>query len=265
MRLLNFASLPLPFGSVSIKRTAIFLVATCALSLLAAGPLAAQEPGDTPTLTPSPTGSPNPTESPSPEGTPPPGEIIPSPTETPVGFVAPTPAPGEMAVIEVMDGNIVIKLFAESAPRTVANFKKLARDGFYEGIAFHRVVPGLLIQAGDPNTRDEDRTNDGLGSIGYQIPPEQNFHRHLKGTVSMALAEVPDPSGELNSDGSQFFICLAPAPFLDGKNTVFGQVVRGFDLVQKISEVERDERNNPLEKIVIQKITIQFEDLINQP
>jgi len=157
----------------------------------------------------------------------------------------------EVAVIQTTLGTIMFEFFPEDAPNHVANFKKLAGESFYDGIYFHRVIPGFMIQAGDPNTKDGDRSNDGLGGPGYTIDAEFNDRPHKRGTVSMA--RKPDP----NSAGSQFFICHQAQPGLDGQYTVFGQVVHGLDVVDKIANVERDSRDNPLEPIVMEKVTIE--------
>jgi peptidyl-prolyl cis-trans isomerase B (cyclophilin B) len=157
----------------------------------------------------------------------------------------------EVAVIQTNLGTIVFEFFPEDAPNHVANFKKLAREGFYDGIYFHRVIPGFMIQAGDPNTKDDDRSNDGLGGPGYTIDAEFNDRPHKRGTVSMA--RKPDP----NSAGSQFFICHQAQPGLDGQYTVFGQVVQGMDVVDTIANVERDSRDNPLKPVVMEKVTIE--------
>lgn len=127
----------------------------------------------------------------------------------------------QRAVIETDKGTMVIELYPEVAPVTVANFKKLISKGFYNGLTFHRVVPGFVIQGGDP-------TGYGTGGPGYTIPAEFNSKTHLRGTVAMARASDPD------SGGSQFYICLAPQPSLDGQYTVFGQVVEGLDVIDKI-------------------------------
>jgi peptidyl-prolyl cis-trans isomerase B (cyclophilin B) len=127
----------------------------------------------------------------------------------------------KVAVIETEKGNITFKFFPKEAPKTVENFTTLANKGFYNGLAFHRVEPGFVIQGGDPN-------GDGTGGPGYTIKAEFNSHPHLKGTVAMARANDP------NSAGSQFYICLDTASFLDGKYTVFGQVVSGQEIVDKI-------------------------------
>jgi cyclophilin family peptidyl-prolyl cis-trans isomerase len=127
----------------------------------------------------------------------------------------------KLAVIETEKGTITFKFFPKEAPNTVENFTKLANKGFYNGLAFHRVEPGFVIQGGDPN-------GDGTGGPGYTIKAEFNSHPHLKGTVAMARANDPD------SAGSQFYICLDTAAFLNGKYTVFGQVVEGQEVVDKI-------------------------------
>ncbi len=157
----------------------------------------------------------------------------------------------EVAVIKTTLGTIVLEFFEQDAPKHVANFKKLAGEGFYDGITFHRVIPGFMIQAGDPLTKDDDRSNDGTGGPGYTIDAEFNSRKHLRGTLSMA--RKPDP----NSAGSQFFICLKPQPGLDGQYTIFGQVIDGMDVVDKIAKVQRDKRDNPLQKVVMEKVTIE--------
>ena len=157
----------------------------------------------------------------------------------------------DVAVIKTDMGTIVFRFFEKDAPKHVANFKKLANDRFYDGTTFHRVIPGFMIQGGDPNSKDADRTNDGTGSAGYTIPAEFNQNKHLRGTVSMARAQDP------NSASCQFFICVKPAPFLDGQYSVFGQVIEGMDVVDKIVSVQRDARDNPIDKVVMEKVTIE--------
>lgn len=123
-------------------------------------------------------------------------------------------------------GTIKIEFYPDSAPNTVANFEKLANTGFYNGLTFHRYEPNFVIQGGDPN-------GNGTGGPGYKIKAEFNPRKHLAGTVAMARAQDPD------SAGSQFYICLAPAPFLDNQYTVFGQVVDGMDLVLQLRRGDR--------------------------
>lgn len=132
----------------------------------------------------------------------------------------------KIAVLETTKGVIKFKFFEADAPNTVANFIKLADKKFYDGLAFHRVEPGFVIQGGDPN-------GNGTGGPGYNIKAEFNKNPHLEGTVAMARAQHPD------SAGSQFYICLAPAPFLNNNYTVFGQVTEGLDVVHKIQVGDR--------------------------
>lgn len=128
---------------------------------------------------------------------------------------------GQKATIELEAGRIVIGLYEKDAPGTVANFVKLVKQGYYDGLKFHRVEAGFVVQGGDPK-------GNGTGGPGYTIKDEFNSRKHLIGTVAMARTPAPD------SAGSQFYITLAPQPFLDGKYTVFGQVVEGMELVMKI-------------------------------
>lgn len=166
-------------------------------------------------------------------------------------------APGdEVAVIQTRFGDIVLEFFPDVAPIHVENFKKLARSGFYNGTTFHRVIPGFIIQGGDPNSRDDDRGNDGLGGPGYTIKAEFNPRKHLRGTLSMARAMDP------NSAGSQFFICLAPQPSLDGQYTVFGRVIKGMSVVDQIANLPRDGRDNPLEPVPMERVFILSKDQI---
>ncbi len=162
----------------------------------------------------------------------------------------------EVAVIETNMGNIVIRFYDQDAPKTVANFKKLARAGFYDGTTFHRVIPGFVIQGGDPNSKDSDRSNDGQGGPGYTIAAEIT-RPHVRGAVAMArLPDNVNPKRE--SSGSQFFIDLTDLPSLDrGGYTVFGEVIEGMDVVDKIAAVERDGRDNPIKPVVMKKVAIQ--------
>ena len=128
----------------------------------------------------------------------------------------------QVSVIETTKGRIVFEFYPQDAPKTVENFVTLANKRFYDGLTFHRVVPGFVIQGGDPQ-------GDGSGGPGYHIKAEFNGRKHLDGTVAMARAADPD------SAGSQFYICLGPQPFLDGKYTVFGQVIEGLDVVHQIA------------------------------
>ena len=147
------------------------------------------------------------------------------------------------AVIETKFGNIELKFFPDVAPGHVNNFIELAKKGFYDGTTFHRVIPGFMIQGGDPNSKDSDKSKHGMGGPGYTIKAEFNEKPHKKGTLSMARAAHPD------SAGSQFFICVADAPFLDRQYTVFGEVVSGMDVADKIVNQSRDKSDNPLERV----------------
>ena len=157
----------------------------------------------------------------------------------------------EVAVLETTLGDIEIKFFKDKAPRHVKNFKTLAEAAFYNETTFHRVIPGFMIQGGDPNTREDDRSLHGTGGPSYTIDAEFNDVRHKKGIVSMARSQDPD------SAGSQFFICVADSFFLDGQYTAFGEVVKGMDIADKIVDVPRDSQDNPLEKVVVRTINIE--------
>ncbi len=140
-------------------------------------------------------------------------------------------------------GDIVLRFFPDVAPNHVKNFLKLAGDKFYDGTTFHRVIPGFMIQGGDPNSKSQDRGSHGMGGPGYKVKAEFNSKPHKRGVLSMARANDPD------SAGSQFFICVADANFLDWQYTVFGEVVSGFEIVDRVVGAKRDGRDNPLERI----------------
>ena len=151
-------------------------------------------------------------------------------------------------VIETKFGNMTLKFFPDVAPGHVKNFLELAKSGFYDGTIFHRVIPGFMIQGGDPNTKDPARIAAyGIGGPGYNIKAEFNNKPHKRGTLSMARTNDP------NGAGSQFFICFDMQPgqqaMLDGKYTVFGEVVSGMDVVDKIVSQPRDPNDNPNERI----------------
>jgi peptidyl-prolyl cis-trans isomerase B (cyclophilin B) len=147
------------------------------------------------------------------------------------------------AVIETKFGNIELKFFPDVAPNHVNNFIELAKKGFYDGTTFHRVIPGFMIQGGDPNSKSPDKATHGMGGPGYTVKAEFNSRPHKRGALSMARSADP------NSAGSQFFICVADAPFLDRQYTVFGEVVSGMDVADKIVSQPRDRRDNPDERI----------------
>ena len=147
------------------------------------------------------------------------------------------------ATLHTSEGQIEIELFPEDAPKTVENFTRLASDGFYDGLAFHRVIPDFMIQGGCP-------LGDGTGGPGYTFEDEPNEHRVARGALAMANAGP-------NTNGSQFFIVTADAcPWLDGKHTVFGEVSSGQDVVERISLVERDARDKPKAPVTIDRVEL---------
>ena len=147
------------------------------------------------------------------------------------------------ATIQTNHGTIDVELFDEDAPKTVENFTKLAKDGFYDGVIFHRVIPDFMIQGGDP-------TGTGSGGPGYQFEDEQNQHGVARGVLAMANAGP-------NTNGSQFFIVTADAcPWLDGKHTVFGRVTSGMDVVDTISNVDTDASDRPHDDVVMESVRV---------
>ncbi len=159
--------------------------------------------------------------------------------------------PNENAVIETVHGNIELEFFEDKAPGHVKNFKDLAKDGFYNGTTFHRVIPGFMIQGGDPNSKSEDKSQHGMGGPGYTIDAEFNDVKHDRGVLSMARSQDP------NSAGSQFFICVKDAHFLDGQYTAFGKVVNGMDVADKIVNEARDGNDNPNQRMEMVSVTIK--------
>ena len=163
----------------------------------------------------------------------------------------------KVAVISTKFGDMVVEFFPDVAPKHVENFQILAEEGYYNGTTFHRVIPGFMIQGGDPNSKDLDRMNDGTGGragkffgIGrendpesWTVPAEFNDTPHQRGTLSMARSQ------NIDSGSSQFFICHDNAPFLDGQYTVFGQLISGIEVVDEIVNSERDSRDNPIDRV----------------
>jgi peptidyl-prolyl cis-trans isomerase B (cyclophilin B) len=175
-------------------------------------------------------------------------------TPNPVVSMAPAPVDDssqqQVVVIATSLGHIVIQLDDAAAPKTCENFRKLVSNGFYNHTAFHRVIPHFMIQGGDPNSKLDDRTGYGQGGPGYTLPPEIKLH-HERGAVAMArLPDSVNPQRE--SNGSQFYICVAPCPSLDDQYTVFGHVIKGMDIADRIADQQRDKRDNPLTKIEMQ-------------
>ena len=175
--------------------------------------------------------------------------------------LSPTAAPGatepsegdSVGVVETNHGRIVVKFFPEKAPKHVENWQKLATSGFYDGVRFHRVIPGFMIQGGDPNSRDKPRELHGTGGPDWSVEAEFNDVPHTPGILS--AARTADP----NSAGSQFFLMHKTSPHLDGQYSVYGQVIEGMDVVEKIVSLPKDARDNPLEEnpAVMEKVTIQ--------
>jgi peptidyl-prolyl cis-trans isomerase B (cyclophilin B) len=169
---------------------------------------------------------------------------------------SPMPTSNEVAVIKTSEGEMVVQFWTDAAPNTIENFKKLARQGFYDGTIFHRIIKGFMIQGGDPNSKDPAKENSyGQGGPDYKIKAEFNDHPHDSGVISMARSADPD------SAGSQFFICLAPIHRLDHQYTTFGKLIKGDDVLEKIGNtpVERNsqgETSKPTKRVVINKIDI---------
>jgi peptidyl-prolyl cis-trans isomerase B (cyclophilin B) len=163
----------------------------------------------------------------------------------------------DVAVVSTRYGDMVLEFYPEVAEKHVDSFLTHARNGYFNGTTFHRVIPDFVIQGGDPNSKTDDRSTHGMGghaanfygigqeddSITWMLPAEFNSRPHLTGTISMARSQSP------NSAGSQFFVCAGPTPQLDNQYTVFGQVVEGLDVIQKIVNSPRDRRDNPKDKV----------------
>lgn len=168
----------------------------------------------------------------------------------------------EVAVLKTSDGEMVVEFWPEVAPKTVENFKKLAREGFYDGTAFHRIIKGFMIQGGDPNTKDlTNESRYGTGGPGYSIPAEFNERPHVRGVLSMARSQDP------NSAGSQFFICLGTAKSLDRQYTAFGHLIKGLDVLDKIGDTPvtgsaMGERSKPTSRVALESVKIVPADSI---
>jgi peptidyl-prolyl cis-trans isomerase B (cyclophilin B) len=168
----------------------------------------------------------------------------------------------EVAVIKTTEGEMVIEFWSDVAPKTVENFKKLARQGFYDGTAFHRIIKGFMIQGGDPLTRDAaNESLWGTGGPGYTINAEFNDRPHVRGVISMARSANP------NSAGSQFFICHAEAKSLDHKYTAFGKLTKGDDVLEKIATTSvsaspSGENSKPTKRIGVESIKIVAADSV---
>jgi len=153
-------------------------------------------------------------------------------------------------IIKTDFGSIKFSLLPDIAPETVRNFVTLAKKGFYDGTLFHRVIPGFMIQGGDPNTKNSDKSTWGQGGPGYNLKAEFSSRSHLRGIVSMARANDPD------SAGSQFFIVTSDSTFLDKQYTVFGEVVDGIEVADKIVNLPRDGNDCPEQEVKMLEVTI---------
>jgi len=169
---------------------------------------------------------------------------------------SPMNSSNEVAVIKTSEGDMVVQFWTDAAPKTIENFEKLARQGFYDGTIFHRIVKEFMIQGGDPNSKDPAKENSyGQGGPGYNIKAEFNDHSHDRGVISMARSSDPD------SAGSQFFICLAPVHRLDHQYTTFGKLIKGQDVLEKIGDIpvtrnSTGEPSKPTKRVVIESIKI---------
>ncbi len=161
--------------------------------------------------------------------------------------------PGEVGIIETKFGTIKIKFYPSLAPVHCAAFKMLARSGFYNGVTFHRVIPGYMIQGGDILTRDENPYNDGNGNPGIRIHAELSRKSHKRGTVSAVRT-----ANKINSAKGQFFICLEDAAFLDEQYTIFGKVIEGMDVVDRIAQVpvNTEDNDRPVEEVIMQRVSV---------
>ena len=166
----------------------------------------------------------------------------------------------EVAVFETTSGRMVLEFWPDVAPKTVENFKKLAREGFYDGTCFHRIIKGFMIQGGDPLTKDPTRQSHwGTGGPGYKIKAEFNDRKHVRGVISMARSSHPD------SAGSQFFICHGDAAFLNGQYTAFGQLTQGDDVLEKLANSpvaagDGGERSRPTGRVGLTRVQILAAD-----
>lgn len=201
------------------------LIFACCFAI-AIGTAVAEEPTSTPTMTPSSTNN------------------------------------NEVAIIKTSEGEMVAEFWTDVAPKTVENFKKLARDGFYDGTAFHRIVKGFMIQGGDPNTKDpEKEASYGTGGPGYKIKAEFNDKPHERGVLSMARTDDP------NSAGSQFFIMLGRTPALDNQYTAFGKLIKGEDVLMKIGDTpvtrgNGGENSKPTTRVTVESVKIVPRDSV---
>ena len=161
----------------------------------------------------------------------------------------------EVAVLKTSQGEMTITFWPDVAPKTVENFKKLAREGFYDGTAFHRIIKGFMVQGGCPNTKTGETGQPGTGGPGYKIKAEFNAKSHSRGVVSMARSAQPD------SAGSQFFICHGDAKFLDRQYTAFGQLSDGYEVLELIANLPTKsggggEKSTPIDRVALESVKI---------
>jgi peptidyl-prolyl cis-trans isomerase B (cyclophilin B) len=163
----------------------------------------------------------------------------------------------EIAIINTTEGEMAVEFWPDVAPKTVENFKTLAKKGFYDGTAFHRVIKGFMIQGGDPLTKDASKENAwGTGDPGYKIKAEFNDRSHVRGVLSMARSNHPD------SAGSQFFICHGDPKFLDGQYTTFGKVIKGDEVLEKIGTTPTHPGDRPVKRMGVNSIKIVPSDSV---
>ncbi len=168
-----------------------------------------------------------------------------------------TPAAKEVAVIKTSEGEMVVEFWSDVAPKTVENFKALAKKGFYDGTCFHRVIKGFMIQGGDPLTKDASKEAAwGTGDPGYKIKAEFNSRSHTRGVLSMARSNDPD------SAGSQFFICHGAPTFLDHQYTAFGKLIKGDDVLEKIATTPTHPQDRPDKRMNVESVKIVPADSI---
>jgi cyclophilin family peptidyl-prolyl cis-trans isomerase len=173
----------------------------------------------------------------------------------------PKPVERELVVIETSFGEITIDLFENVAPKHVENFKRLISEKFFDSLYFHRVIPGFMIQGGEPNTRDEDRSNDGVGQLNQPtVKAEFSKLKHKRGILSMARK-----GNDVNSGTSQFFIMVADYPSLDGQYSIFGKVVEGMDIADKIVSVPKDRNDNPIEHVYLKRVYLTKKEILPSP
>ena len=163
----------------------------------------------------------------------------------------------EVAVLKTSEGEMVLEFWSDVAPNHVENFKKLAKEGFYDGTAFHRVIKGFMIQGGDPNSKDESKKSSwGMGGPGHTVKAEFNSKAHVRGVLSMARSQDP------NSAGSQFFICHGDPRFLDNQYTAFGKLIKGDDVLEKIATTTTEPGDRPVKRMNVESIKIVPRDSI---